>query len=82
MIAALADGSLLIFAKGDGAEADQAAAWQVVRAVRGFSRKAPLALLALDKRGLLLSLTDEGVNVHSLPELNLKCQACDQYEHG
>lgn len=48
---------------------------QVVKSHRSIERKAVLQMAAVSNRPLLLSLTDEGVSLHTLPDMSLKCLA-------
>lgn len=49
--------------------------WQVAKAHRSIERKAVLQMAAVAARPLLLSLTDEGVSLRTLPDMSLKCLA-------
>ena len=50
-------------------------AWEAVNVHRAFGKK-HVSQVAMARQGkLLLSLSDEGVNLHTLPALKLTCQA-------
>lgn len=53
----------------------QPAAWQVLRVAKGFGHKTLTHLFAAHSRNLLISVTDKGIHLHTLPELQLKFQA-------
>ena len=49
--------------------------WEAVNVHRAFGKK-HVSQVAMARQGkLLLSLSDEGVNLHTLPALKLTCQA-------
>ena len=84
VLCGLQDGSLLFFKADEDSvhgkvqssnRGQSPLKWQVVRVQRMFGKKSIKQLQIISTRSLLLSLTDEGVNLHTLPELLLKCQA-------
>ena len=68
----LGDGSLVLLAK-DSAHANSS--WQVVQAHKTFGRKYVSQLQAIKQSTLLLSLSEDGVNLFTIPQLKLTCQA-------
>lgn len=48
---------------------------QVQRVHKGFGRRTISQLQVIKSRRLVLSLSDDGVNLHTLPDLQLKGQA-------
>lgn len=89
VLVGFADGTLMILGpapqtittatsnSGEASSADTSKPerWQVLKAHRSFSRKFLNQLLVLRHKNLLLSLCEDGVNAHTLPQLNLTCQA-------
>ncbi|GIL49841.1 hypothetical protein Vafri_6156 [Volvox africanus] len=71
LLVGLQDGTIVQFSgqQGEGA-------WQVVRGHRSLERKAvvQMAAVQLAKRPLLLTLTEDGVNLLTLPDMKLKFQ--------
>lgn len=47
---------------------------QVAKTFRGLDRKAMTQVQPIESRPLLLALTDDGVNLHTLPGMQLKFQ--------
>lgn len=71
IIASLGDGSLLFFqeqAADQGGSVPTVSSWQVTRAQKGFTKRGAQQLQALESQPFLLSLSDDGVQLHSLPE--------------
>lgn len=48
---------------------------QLAKSHRSMERKALLQMAAVSHRPMLLSLTEEGVSLHTLPDMSLKCLA-------
>ena len=65
----LGDGSLVLLAS------DSSSSWQVVKAHKAFGRKYVSQLQAIRQATLLLSLSEDGVNLFTVPQLKLTCQA-------
>ncbi|KAA6422986.1 MAG: vam6 Vps39 isoform X1 [Trebouxia sp. A1-2] len=70
----LGDGSLVVLAKPEQAQ-DNNSSWQVVQAHKTFGRKYVSQLQAIKQSTLLLSLSEDGVNLYTIPQLKLTCQA-------
>lgn len=68
----LADGILVVLTS-TAAQTDSQ--WQVVQAHKAFGRKYVNQLQGIKQAALLLSLSEDGVNLHTIPQLNLTCQA-------
>ena len=68
----LGDGSLVLMA---GNSAPSSSSWQVVKAHKAFGRKYVSQLQAIRQATLLLSLSEDGVNLFTVPQLKLTCQA-------
>ena len=68
----LGDGSLVLLAK-DSARTNSS--WQVVQAHKTFGRKYVSQLQTIKQATLLLSLSEDGVNLFTIPQLKLTCQA-------
>lgn len=68
----LGDGSLVILTSTN---ADIDSHWQVVQAHKAFGKKYITQLQAIKQSALLLSLSEDGVNLHTIPQLKLTCQA-------
>ena len=62
----LGDGSLIVLARRDQKHDASNSSWQVVQAHKAFGRK---------QATLLLSLSEDGVNLYTCPQLKLTCQA-------
>ncbi len=71
----LGDGSLVVLAKPDQTQGTSNSSWQVVQAHKTFGRKYVRQLLAIKQSTLLLSLSEDGVNLYTIPQLKLTCQA-------
>ncbi|GLC77792.1 hypothetical protein PLESTB_000955600 [Pleodorina starrii] len=71
LLVGLQDGTVVQFSGTSGG-----GAWQVIRRHRSVERKAvvQMASAQLAGRPLLLTLTEDGVNLLSLPDMKLKCQ--------
>lgn len=68
----LGDGSLVQLAKDS---APMSSSWQVVKAHKTFGRKYVSQLQTIKQSTLLLSLSEDGVNLLTIPQLKLTCQA-------
>lgn len=71
----LGDGSLVVLTGTDTQQTGNASQWQVVQAHKAFGRKFINQIQAIRQSSLLLSLSEDGVNLHTIPQLNLTCQA-------
>eukprot|EP00879_Flechtneria_rotunda_P024756 GHRR01026263.1.p2 GENE.GHRR01026263.1~~GHRR01026263.1.p2 ORF type:complete len:170 (+),score=65.75 GHRR01026263.1:82-591(+) len=73
LLVGLSDGSLLFFEQQSGGNAVGASisTWQVTKVQKNFGKRGTAQLQALQDQPYLLSLSDEGVQLHSLPELQL-----------
>ncbi|WIA17457.1 hypothetical protein OEZ85_014302 [Tetradesmus obliquus] len=75
LIAGLSDGSLLFFQEQQqGSEQGSSrglSSWQVTRVQKNFGKRGVQQLQALENKPYLLSLSDDGVQLHRLPELQL-----------
>ena len=67
----LGDGSLVLLA----ADSTPTSSWQVVKAHKAFGHKYVSQLQAIRQATLLLSLSEDGVNLFTVPQLKLTCQA-------
>ncbi len=80
ILAGLGDGTLISFVQPSrSTTAHDAPPWEVAQVIKGFGKRY-IRQLQVIKQGLgrharLLSLCEEGVNVHRLPEFTLQCQA-------
>ncbi|KAL0024599.1 hypothetical protein WJX77_001647 [Trebouxia sp. C0004] len=70
----MGDGSLVVLAKPEQTQ-DNNSSWQVVQAHKTFGRKYVSQLQAIKQSTLLLSLSEDGVNLYTIPQLKLTCQA-------
>ena len=70
----LGNGSLMLLAK-DLDSASPSLQWQVKQVHKTFGRKYVSQLQAIKQSTLLLSLSEDGVNLLTNPQLNLTCQA-------
>ena len=68
----LGDGSLMLLAADS---TPTSSSWQVVKAHKAFGRKYVSQLQAIRQATLLLSLSEDGVNLYTVPQLKLTCQA-------
>ena len=75
LFAGLGDGSLVILARPEQTQDNSNSSWQVVQAHKTFGRKYVSQLLAIKQSTLLLSLSEDGVNLYTIPQLKLTCQA-------
>ncbi|KAF6257282.1 hypothetical protein COO60DRAFT_26268 [Scenedesmus sp. NREL 46B-D3] len=77
LIAGLSDGSLLFFQEQQQQQGNEQgpgrvlSSWQVTRVQKSFGKRGVQQLQALENQPYLLSLSDDGVQLHSLPELQL-----------
>ena len=71
----LGDGSLVILARPDEQDSSASTNWQVAQAHKTFGKKYVSQLLAIRQSSLLLSLSEDGVNLYTVPQLKLTCQA-------
>lgn len=71
----LGDGSLLVLSDPGNQQPGSNCQWQVIQAHKAFGKKSVSQLLAIKQSALLLSLSEDGVNLHTIPQLNLTCQA-------
>ncbi|KAK9866881.1 hypothetical protein WJX84_002836 [Apatococcus fuscideae] len=75
LLAALDDGTLLVIGRQEATESPEGRPWQVHRILKGFGKKYLLNLQVVRTRTALLSASDEGINLHTLPRLQLTAQA-------
>ena len=68
----LGDGSLMLLAADS---TPTSSSWQVVKAHKAFGRKYVSQLQAIRQATLLLTLSEDGVNLFTVPQLKLTCQA-------
>lgn len=71
----LGDGSLVVLTNAGPQQTGSDSQWQVVQAHKAFGRKYIHQIQAIKQASLLLSLSEDGVNLHTIPQLNLTCQA-------
>ena len=71
----LGDGSLVILARPEQQDSNPSTSWQVAQAHKTFGKKYVSQLLAIKQSTLLLSLSEDGVNLYTVPQLKLTCQA-------
>ena len=71
----LGDGSLLVLSDPGNQQHSSDSQWQVVQAHKAFGKKFVSQLLSIKQSALLLSLSEDGVNLHTIPQLKLTCQA-------
>ncbi|BDA43540.1 Vam6/Vps39-like protein [Coccomyxa sp. Obi] len=72
ILAGLGDGTLVVLQQDENNPDGQ---WQVTKAYKSFGQRRILQLWVWKSKGLLFSLSDEGVNAHHLPAFKLACQA-------
>lgn len=81
ILAGLGDGTLISFVQSQSTTAHNAPPqpWEVAQVIKGFGKAYLRQMQVIAGRGQpharLLSLCEEGVNVHRLPECTLQCQA-------
>lgn len=82
ILAGLADGTLISFVQAARSTTahDEPQPWEVAQVIKGFGKRYIRQLQVIGHapgrvQTRLLSLCEEGVNVHRLPEFTLQCQA-------